>query len=108
MTAPHKFELGQKLEVHSIPEATEEYSLNGKIVFVTKLPGCSEKWPECYEVVFADRTKRLAFVKNLRPYPPSLPNGRGDCDVVTSWEQFEKATGIPRAVILNGPAHGET
>lgn len=91
-----KYEIGDKVEVHGLPE-TESY-MNGSIGIVVALPGYNNLSPDAYGVRF-DSGPRVgstlpAITKFLRPYPPKLPNGRADVDKKTTWAEFDAMTGL--------------
>jgi hypothetical protein len=89
-----KYELGQKLEIHSLPNIAELPSLNGSIVFVKSLPGTHAVFTGAYGVLTKEGKIEWVAERYLRPYPPELPNGRGDTDNKSTWEEFRKATNL--------------
>lgn len=93
-----KYEVGQRVEIHGLPEFSADAVHNGQIVTVVALPGYNSLSPKAYGVRFdsgpnAGKTEP-AIPKYLRPFPPKLPNGRGDTDKVTSWAEFDAMTGM--------------
>jgi hypothetical protein len=104
MTTPRRFEMNQKLELHSL---AVEFDIirNGEIVTVLALPGYDPENPAAYGVLFKDGVLRPCIERFLRPYPPVLPNGRADLDQKSSWEQFQKATGIDPDVVRGLDSH---
>lgn len=106
-----KYELEQKLEIHGLPEDATDRYMNGEVVTVVALPGYLPIAPLAYGVALKSGEVIPAISKFLRPYPPMLPNGRGDIDKKSTWAEFDKATGIVSAkVIIARPAadQGET
>lgn len=89
------YELGDKVELHGLPEFQGEAMLNGRIGKVVALPGFDADFPECYglEIPSIQLVVR-AVPRFLRPYPPKLPNGRGDIDKKTTWAEFDAMTGL--------------
>lgn len=96
---PLRFQVGDKLEIHSIPSFSSDAMANGEIVVVLECyPSTSY-----YSVLFKSGLVRPCPEKFLRPFPPVLPNGRGNMDNQTSWEEFQKETGINPAAVKNPP-----
>lgn len=93
-----KYELGDKVEVHGLPELGTESHLNGSIGIVVALPGYNNLSPLAYGVRFDSGpsvgSTLPAIDKFLRPFPPKLPNGRGDVDKKTTWAEFDAMTGL--------------
>lgn len=96
------YKVGQKVEVHSLPNIGDLQTLNGQLVIVECLPGYHERadFSEAYGVRFKDGSLQAIHPRHLRPFPPM--RNRGDMDKPSSWEQFEKATGISPDVVKNG------
>lgn len=103
---PPKFEVGDKLEIHSLPVTGPDFTLNGEIVIVKLARGYLQDFPQCYGVMFKDGRIQPAKECYLRPFPPS--RNRGDMDTKTTWEEFEKETGISVDTIRHGPFTGES
>lgn len=100
----NKFVIDQKLEIYGLPAISG--MLNGEIVVVKYLPGHSLIVPEAYGVLRTNGEIVSAIERYLRPYPPD--KDRGDMDSPSTWEDFEKATGISREIVQHGPPSGAT
>lgn len=100
-----KYEIGQKLEIYGLPDIGTEYTYNGEIVSVVALPGYNKQLPKAYGVLMRNGDVMPAIGKYLRPYPPTLPCGRGDIDQKTIWEEFDRATGLNSSTFRNRNAN---
>jgi hypothetical protein len=93
-----KYEMSQRVEIHGLPENAADAIYNGCIGTVVALPGYNTLAPKGYGVRFDSGIHVGSIVpcidKFLRPFPPKLPNGRGDIDKLTSWAEFDKVTGL--------------
>lgn len=89
-----KYELGDKLEVHSTPYIEGVESFDGEIVTVLAYPGCNPQYPESYGVLFSDGVFRGVHPRFLRRRPLAVPTDRGDIDVASNWEAFDMVTKI--------------
>jgi hypothetical protein len=72
-------------------------ALNGEIVVIAKLPGYHHTYRSNYLIRFPNGREICASPDYLRPAPP--PKYRGDIDEKSSWDEWEKATGIPADVV---------
>lgn len=86
-----KYRIGQEVEIHSLV-GYGDGQLNGAIATIVKLPGYHPTYQSNYLI-------RLPSGRELCASPDYLRIPRGDLDVVTSWEEFEAATGIPADVV---------
>jgi hypothetical protein len=93
------YEVGQKLEVYGLPVDGGDSAKNGEIVTVAKPKGYLPNFSQCYGVKFKDGKILPAIEKYLRPFPPSC--NRRDIDDGSTWDQFQKATGIDPDTIRN-------
>lgn len=104
----NKFAVGERVEIHSLPDFSADAIHNGVIGKIVALPGYNRLAKEAYGVQFdsgPDVGKiEPCLAKYLRPFPPKLPNGRGDTDKVLTWEAFDKATGL-QSIGFRRPNH---
>lgn len=91
-----KYRIGQEVEIHSLV-GYGDGQLNGAIATIVKLPGYHPTYQSNYLIRLPSGRELCASPDYLRVPPP--PTTRGDLDNVSSWEQFEKATGIPADVV---------
>lgn len=98
----YKFEVGQKLEIYGLPDIGGDFTYNGEIVVVVALPGYNKALPKAYGVLRKSGDVMPAVETYLRPFPPKLPNGRGDTDEKVTWDEFDKATNLKSIVFRRG------
>lgn len=85
-----RFVVGQKVYVSGLPQGNQ---YNGSVGIVMSLPGSVLDKLDAYTV--STPTDLIAIVeRNLSPYPPVLPNGRGDTDKPSTWAEFDRITGL--------------
>jgi len=95
---PNKFEINQKVEIYGLPEVPgAQSSYNGSIGIILAYPGYHTVATEAYGVLLSNGAIVPCIPKFLRPFPPVLPNGRGDLDTKTTWADFDKATTLTSA-----------
>lgn len=101
----YKFEIGQKLQIYGCRHLVPDSILEGMIVTVKELPGYDGSKGEegIYNVVTPGSVSIPVMERFLRPFPPILPNGRGDIDTKSTWPEFEAATGIKLATLRGNP-----
>lgn len=105
----NKFEMGQRVEIHSLPDFSADSVYNGTIATVVALPGYNTLSPLAYGLRFDDGPNvgkiEPGMPQFLRPFPPKLPSGRADIDKVSTWEDFDKATGLDSSKFRFNPTN---
>lgn len=104
----NRFELNDRVEIYGLPEFSADAIHNGVIGKIVALPGYNRLAKLAYGVEFTTGPNagqvEPCIEKFLRPFPPKLPNGRGDTDKVLTWEEFDKATGL-QSIGFRRPNH---
>lgn len=96
-----RYTLGQRVQVSGLQDNQQ---FNGQIVTIRSLPGTDPVILGAYVVVAKCGTVLAVIERFLLPYPPTLPNGRGDTDTPSNWLDFDKATGLKSIVFRRGNA----
>jgi len=87
----YKFEVGQRVEIHGLPEFCTDAIYNGMQGMIVSLPGFHPRAKTAYAVLIDNVGIEAAIDMYLRPAPPK---GRKDYDNVTSWAEFDALTGV--------------
>jgi hypothetical protein len=87
----YKFEVGQRVEIHGLPDFSADCIYNGKVGTVVALPGFHPVFRIAYGVLIDGGVIEACIDTYLRPAPPK---DRKDLDVKTTWDRFDWRTGM--------------
>jgi hypothetical protein len=87
----YEFEVGQRVEIHGLPDFSADCIYNGMQATVVSLPGFHPRAKTAYAVLIDNVGIELAIDTYLRHAPPK---DRKDCDKVVSWAVFDAMTGL--------------
>jgi len=86
----YKFEVGQRVQIHGLPDFSADCIYNGMEGTIVSLPGFNPIAKKAYAVLIDGRGIELAIDTYLRLAPPQ---DRKDLDKKTSWAEFDATTG---------------
>ena len=87
----YRFEVGQRVEIHSLPDFSADCVYNGMVGTVVSLPGFHPIATKAYAIFIDNRGIEACIDTYLRPAPPK---SRKDTDWRTTWTEFDRMTGL--------------
>lgn len=95
------YRIGQRLEICNFPDVAG-YITRGEVVVVVHPQGFDPEFPQSYGVLFGNGKVRGVNPQFLRLRFGVPDINRADVDNPSTWEQFEKTTGVSRMSIIVG------
>lgn len=87
----YKFEVGQRVQIYGLPDFSADCIYNGMVGTVVSLPGFHPIAKKAYAVFLDNHGIEACIDTYLRHAPPK---SRKDADCTTSWEEFDRMTGL--------------